>query len=823
MDKPLISPSDGAAVLDFGPFFQAIPTAYLVVSPALTVLAANAAYLRIAGRVESDLLGLNIFDAFPSDPADPHADGAANLRASLQRVLDGACVDKMDIQRYDVAIEAGGSVFLPRYWKPVNMPVLRADGTVHYIIHSVEEVTDAAWSVKGSLRDVLAALTETFRELKAVDDIAYAAAAILGEALGASRVGYGTIDPAGDALAVVRDWCAPGVETLAGVTPLRHYGSFIDDLQRDLVVAIDNVDLDPRTASASAPLRARSAAAFINVPLVEDGVLVAVLFVNNAQVRQWTAEELVLVKEVAARIRTASERLRGVAALRESEARFRTIADAMPQMVWSTLPDGHHDYFNEQWYRYTGVARQSTDGAGWNGIFHPDDQARSRALWQACLDSGETYDIEYRLRHHSGVYRWVLGRALPIRAEDGRIVRWMGTCTDIDAQKRAGDELRLASQRKDEFLAMLAHELRNPLAPISSAAQLLVLGKSDPQRVQKSGEIILRQVGHLTNLVDDLLDVSRVTSGLVQIERVVIDLHAVLHSAVEQARPGIETRRHRLTLTLPPAPMFVQGDKTRLVQAIVNLLNNAAKYTAPGGAIALALQLREGEAWVMVADNGIGIDAGLLPHVFDLFIQAERTPDRIQGGLGVGLALVKRIIELHQGSVQALSEGLGMGARFIARLPLLPLLPENDAAQRAAAAAQGAARAGADDAAPLPGATLPTVMIVDDNPDGAQSLAALIGAQGYRVLVVGDGATALRMAAGEALDVYILDIGMPGMDGYELARRLRATPGGQAATLVALTGYGKEEDRVLAMASGFDHHLVKPVDIAALKKILRTP
>ncbi|WP_164558046.1 PAS domain S-box protein [Massilia atriviolacea] len=821
MEDPVLLPSDATVAVapapDFGLLFQAIPTPCLVISPALTILAANAAYLRLVGRAASDLLGLHIVDALPANPADPLADGSARLRASLERVLAGACADTMDVQRYDVALEAGGSVFLPRYWKPVNTPLLHADGTVRYIIHSVEEASGANLTGKSSLRDVLALLNETLRDLKAVDEIAYAAAAILGEALGASRVGYGTIDHASDSLQVERDWCAPGAGTLAGVSDLRSDGSFIDDLKRGIFVAIENVDLDPRTAAAAVALRARSATAFVNVPLIEDGVLVAVLYINDAHPRQWTTQELVLVKEVAARIRTASERLRGVAALRESEARFRTIADAMPQMVWSTLPDGYHDYFNEQWYSYTGVPRQSTDGEGWNDIFHPDDQARSRAVWQACLETGDTYEIEYRLRHHSGAYRWVLGRALPIRARDGSIVRWMGTCTDIDAQKRAEDELRQASQRKDEFLAMLAHELRNPLAPISSAAHLLILGKADPQRVQKSGEIILRQVGHLTHLVDDLLDVSRVTSGLVQIERVVIDLQAVLHSAVEQARPGIEARRHHLTVALPPAPMCVQGDKTRLVQTIVNLLNNAAKYTAPGGAIALSLEMADGMACITVADNGIGIGAELLPHVFDLFIQAERTPDRIQGGLGVGLALVQRIVELHQGSVQAISEGLGKGSRFTVRLPLVEAAGSAD---RGRAGGPGDALAGAGEAATVPRTRLPTVMIVDDNPDGAQSLAALIGARGYRVRVVGDGAAALQIADGEPVDVYILDIGLPGMDGYALARRLRATPGGRAATLVALTGYGKKEDRLLALASGFDHHLVKPVDIAALEKIL---
>ncbi len=501
-----------------------------------------------------------------------------------------------------------------------------------------------------------------------------------------------------------------------------------------------------------------------------------------------------------------ARRLHGVAALRESAVKFRAIADALPQMVWSTLPDGFHDYYNAQWYIFTGVPRGSTDGDGWNGIFHPDDQERSRNAWQASLSSGKPYEIQYRLRHNSGAYRWVLGRALPVRDDAGTITRWMGTCTDIHDQKLAEEELRQAARRKDEFLAMLAHELRNPLAPISSAAQLLMLGHSDPARVKKSGEIIQRQVRHLTDLVDDLLDVSRVTRGLVAIEKSELDLKDVIHSAVEQARPLIEARQHHLQVNLTTGPTAVLGDKTRLVQVVVNLLNNAAKYTAQGGQITVSLEADEREACIMVADNGSGIAPTLLPYVFDLFVQAERTPDRAQGGLGLGLALVKRIAALHDGSVHALSEGLGQGSSF---MMILPLLPSQQAAtgveaRRSSMAHQGPAR----------------VMIVDDHLDGLQMLTALLEAQGHQVTAAQDGASALAAAANAHFDAFILDIGLPDMDGYELARRLRTLNATPPAMMIALTGYGQAHDRVLSKAAGFDHHFVKPVDFEMLGELL---
>ena len=815
MDTPPTFPCDAAqgGPQAFEPFLQAMPMPCVVMTPQMVIISANPAYLRLAGRSAADILGRNIFDAFPSNPGDPHADGAANLRASLLRVCATGRADKMELQRYDVATQEHGGDFQTRYWKIQNTPVPGADGAVAYLLHMVEELTDFYLPRKNTLRDVLANLADALRDLKSESEIGHAASAILGEALGTSRVGYGTIDHASDTLGVVRDWCAPGVGTLAGTTELRSYGSFIDDLKRDRFIAIANVDHDPRTAPAAAMLRARDAAAFVNVPVVEDGVLVAVLFVNDARERHWTAEELVLVKEVAARIRIAAERARGAAALSQSEAKFRIITDAMPQMVWSTLPDGYHDYYNEQWYRYTGVAPGATNGTGWNDIFHPDDRARAWDAWHDSLASGKVYEIQYRLRHHSGVYRWVLGRALPIRDQAGGITRWMGTCTDIDDQKRAEDELRRLGVRKDEFLAMLAHELRNPLAPISSAAQLLMLGGSDPQRVQKSAGVIQRQVRHLTNLVDDLLDVSRVTRGLVQLDRRVLDLREVLHGAIEQVRPAIEARHHQLALALPPTPLPVHGDRTRLVQVVANLLANAAKYTAPGGHLGLALQLENGQACITVSDDGIGMSADLLPHVFELFVQAERTPDRAQGGLGLGLALVQRIAQLHGGSARARSGGLGQGSTLTVCLPL----------SSAAAHDSVPVQAGAADTLPPAGASLPTLLLLDDHVDGAQMLGALLRARGFEVTIVHDGASVLRLAAARHFDVYILDIGLPGMDGYELARRLRASADTARARLLALTGYGKAEDRQRALDAGFDHHLVKPVDLPALLALLVSP
>jgi CheY-like chemotaxis protein len=353
---------------------------------------------------------------------------------------------------------------------------------------------------------------------------------------------------------------------------------------------------------------------------------------------------------------------------------------------------------------------------------------------------------------------------------------------------------------------MLAHELRNPLAPISTAAHLLKLQKASDPLIGRTSEIISRQVDHMTSLVDDLLDVSRVTRGLIRLQLQALPLEAIVAATVEQVRTLIEERRHRLTVELEPDLPPVLGDRTRLIQVCTNLLNNAAKYTPPGGELRLAAW-REGACAVLsVRDNGIGIGPELLPHVFDLFTQAERSPDRAQGGLGLGLALVKSLVELHGGKVGVSSPGPGRGSEFTVRLPLAlktalpPARPETREAETPR--------------------NRPHVMLVDDNADAANTLALLLQLQGYPVSVEYDAQAALARAAREAPQVCLLDIGLPDIDGYELARRLRALPAGAGAVLIALTGYGQEQDREKSRLAGFDHHLVKPVHIEQLTAIL---
>ena len=375
-------------------------------------------------------------------------------------------------------------------------------------------------------------------------------------------------------------------------------------------------------------------------------------------------------------------------------------------------------------------------------------------------------------------------------------------------RRHAEAELLQMDRRKDEFLAMLAHELRNPLAPISAAAQMLSLTQLDAARTRQVSEVIGRQVGHMTSLIDDLLDVSRVTRGMITLERHPQPVGDIIQEAVEQVRPLIEARHHELELELDAGTACVLGDKKRLVQVITNVLNNAAKYTQERGRIRLSVRADQQDIRIKVQDNGMGIDADLLPHVFELFTQARRSSDRALGGLGLGLALVKHLLELHGGTITVSSEGANKGSEFTIILPR----------HRGEVDAQ-------KPAAPVPESREPkgralNILIVDDNKDAVLTLASFLEAAGHHVHCEYHPHAALATAAREAPDVCLLDIGLPDMDGHELARQLRASPQTASALMVAITGYGQQKDKAMAFAAGFDIHLVKPVDPKDLLAVL---
>ena len=511
------------------------------------------------------------------------------------------------------------------------------------------------------------------------------------------------------------------------------------------------------------------------------------------------------VREVVLVHEDITGRTRAEIALRESEEKLRLLADTIPQLAWMAQPDGYIFWYNRQWYEYTGTTPREMEGWGWQSVHDPEVLPEVVARWKASIDSGEPFDMVFPLKGADGTFRPFLTRVNPLRDGEGRILYWFGTNTDISDIKRMEVALRDADRRKDDFLATLAHELRNPLAPIVTSLQILRMPDIDAATTDRAREVMDRQVRHLVRLVDDLLDVSRIVRGKIELRREPVDLASVVARAVETAQPFIDARGHRLDISLPSRPLIIDGDALRLAQVVGNLITNSAKYTDPHGRITVSAHERGAEAVLVVEDNGIGIAPQMLAQVFESFVQGDHAAVRTQGGLGIGLTLVKSLVELHGGKVYGESEGPGKGARFTVHLPLA-------GARRAVPAA-----AAADFAASAAGLR---ILVVDDNRDAAESLATLLRLCGHNVRVAYDGARAIELVEEDQPKLVFLDLGMPGIDGYETARRIRALATLGQPTLVALTGWGQEQDRRRSAAAGFDYHLVKPAAPAAVADLL---
>lgn len=506
-------------------------------------------------------------------------------------------------------------------------------------------------------------------------------------------------------------------------------------------------------------------------------------------------------------------------ALRASEERVRLATDAAQLGIWIWDAEANRiTWENERMYEIFGLpqAEGSFSIAHFvDHILHPDDvTAYERAM--ANVRQTGTFHFEGRLRAKQGEPRWIEATGRVELAKDGTPVRVIGTTADITRQKHTEEDLRRlasrlsdADRRKTEFLATLAHELRNPLAPIRTGIDLLRFGTTDPNVVSRVRDTMERQVVHLVHLVDDLLDIARITQGKIELKKELVELKTLVDTAVETSRPLIEAGHHALSVDLPDKPCRLIADSTRITQVLSNLLNNAAKYTPQGGRIALSAHIQDQEALISVTDNGVGIAAESLPLLFEMFTQVGQNISRSQGGLGIGLSLVRWLVELHGGSVTASSLGVGHGSQFQVRLPLrsVDIVTQGDDVTSTGSEVNTATK-------------VFRVLIVDDNIDAAQTLSALLEIGGHKTMVAHDGYAGLRMTEHFHPEVIFLDIGMPGMNGYEVARVVRKMPGMEAVTIVALTGWGAERDRELAKKAGFDDHLTKPASRASVHLLL---
>lgn len=527
---------------------------------------------------------------------------------------------------------------------------------------------------------------------------------------------------------------------------------------------------------------------------------------ENVVANQCLVTEIAERKRAQDELRVLNEELERrvqerTAELSESESRFRALAEEMPHFVWETNPQGQTTYRNARWQNYSG--QSTTASNSWLELVHPDDASQMETAWKASLKGGEESEWYCRNRRASdGEYRWFHVKAAAVRNTANEIVRWVGTSTDIHEHRQAQEALREADRRKDEFLAMLGHELRNPLAAIRHAVRISQEA-DDTDTQQWASEVIDRQSNQLARMVDDLLDVERINRGRIELRAAPVSLDTILLGAIHAVQPMVAEKKHALRRDIK-GPLVIQGDAARLEQIFVNLLTNAIKYTPEGGAILVDAKQVGASAIIHITDNGVGIPQNLLPHVFDLFTQAGTSLDRAQGGLGIGLTVVRALVEMHGGTVAAEHVPGKPGTRLIVQLPLIT---------------------GTAVLSPAPAETTVIlnlrVLIVDDHVDAALTMEQLLKRRKCDVRVAHDGPSGLIAAKDFRPDVLLLDLGLPGFDGFQLAESLRSTADFSQTLFIAISGYAQESDTLRSREAGFHHHFAKPVNMNELIAAMR--
>lgn len=750
----------------------------------------NDAYLQMAGNKHPAAFGARMQDAWQ--------EVWPQLAPVVQRTLAG---ESSYFENFPVSILRRD--YPEQCWFTFSYSPVRDDG--NRVVGLMSIASETTTQIFASERHAFQLqLSDHLRSLSDPVEMIAQASELLGQRLGVARVGYIELDEEEHPLAISQDWTNGELPTLAGqMLSLEDFGSWVgNELRAGQVLRIIDAATDQRCMPYGEAYTAVGVRAALAIPLFKNDRLRAILHIHHTSARQWSALDIALAQDMVERTWAAVEIGRSHAELRTERDQSQYIFDSMAEGFAIYGPDWTVLQINAGGSRI--IRRPASDIVGrklWD-IWPSLIGSRVEALYRQVRETGVAGVVEAPYTFSDGRKIWLERRVYPaLHGGLGVFFR------DVTERKEAEEKLREADRRKDEFLAMLAHELRNPLAPIRAAVDLLSLVKLDEQRVRKTSEIIGRQVDHMTSLVDDLLDVSRVTRGLVKLEKTPLDVRHILTDAMEQVNPLIQSRRHHLALQLSPDPAIVLGDDKRLVQVVANLLNNAAKYTPEGGHLLLTTDVREEKVLLSVSDDGIGMEPELVARVFDLFAQAERTPDRSSGGLGLGLALVKSLVELHGGSVSCTSKGRDKGSSFTVCLPRLPLQ------------AKPAAALPADSRLHSPKRPL-RVMVVDDNPDAARMLAMLLEAAGHQLTVESCAQTAFEKARAEPPDVCLLDIGLPEVNGNELARRLRSQPETADTVLIAITGYGQPSDRERALAAGFNHYFVKPVDSIKLVAFL---
>ncbi|MET0646658.1 MAG: PAS domain S-box protein [Pyrinomonadaceae bacterium] len=727
-------------------------------------------------------------------------------------------------------------------WDGVELPGLHRSGHEVPLEVSFGEFRQGERHVfTGIIRDIterkgresrdrfLIRLDDAVRTLADPDEIVAASARLLGEHLQVDRCAYALVEADEDHFLLTGDYTRE-VPSLVGRFAMSQFGAEALRLSRvGEPYVVKDVEEDPRvTAEELAAYRRTMIRAVVSMPLVKGGRFAAGMAVHQKMPRRWSPQEVELLRAVANRCWESIERARAARALRESEAKLRTLTNTVPALVWVCASDGAASEFNDRWFEYTGLTQEQSAGFGWGEAVHPEDRGRCFDAWGEAREGGTPYEVELRYRRADGECRWFLARALPVRDPEGRIGAWFGTSVDIEDRKRAEAEreellererearaeAEQANRLKDDFLATVSHELRTPLTSILGWAHLLRGGQLEGEGAARALETIERNARSQSQLIDDLLDVSRIVTGQLRLDVVPVGPQSFIDPAVEAVRPAAEAKGVRLQKLIDTGVETVMGDPARLQQVVWNLLSNAVKFTPRGGRVQVSLERVNSQVEIAVTDTGTGIDPEFLPHVFERFRQADQRTTRRHGGLGLGLAIVRHLVELHGGSVQADSGGEGTGSTFTVRLPVAPIHRREAARDRVHPAARDM----------LPAHECPErldgvrVLVVDDEEDARELLAAGLGQCGADVTTASSAQEALGALASGKFGVLVSDIGMPGEDGYDLIRKVRALPadGGGRTPAVAVTAYARTEDRLRAMRAGFEMHVAKPVELTEL-------
>ncbi len=744
-------------------FVHSLPGLILVVKAddRFTVAAATDDYLS-ATHTDKTIVGQALFTVFPDNPAASGSKSSHELRASFERVVTTRAADKMPTLRYDVRLpRSAGGAFEARFWNTVNAPVLSANGEVEYILHRIEEATAKNNSNAVAILESIAEGFFTLDSHWRFDFVNRQAHRILERELG----------------------------SLQGRTIWDEYpGLQGTEFERSYHLTIH----ERVTTRFTAFYQGHQKWYEVSTYPAPEGVSVYFRDVTEQKALQADRERLVAESETQRRI-------------------YETALNSTPDFVYVFGLDHRALYANEALLKVWGV--DDVRGKRWMDLgyeqWHADlhDAEIDEVIRTRAPIRGE---IPFAGTNGTRVYDYIFA---PVLGSDGEVVAIAGTTRDITDRQAAEQVLRQqtaslaeADRAKDEFLATLSHELRNPLAPLSNSLEILRMIDNGNAKTVSVREVMERQVHHLVRLVDDLLEVSRISRGTLSLDIGPVELAAVVQNAVENTEPQFLAAGHTLEIKLPKAPLWLKGDAVRLTQVLANLLNNAATYSEKGGHVALSVDSQGDEAVISVLDAGIGIEPETLPRMFEMFTRGNRDKTRTQGGLGIGLALSRRLAEMHGGSLHGHSRGLGQGSEFVVRLPLSSSVP--------APTAQSEASAEVIDLRGL------TTLVVDDNIDAGDSLAQLMTTLGAEVRIARSGNEALKVFASFQPRVVLLDIGMPGMNGYEVARAIRTRVDSAQCTLIAVTGWGQESDRHRAREAGFEHHLVKPVAVKELQALL---